>query len=63
VKKFERELQRTFPFASIEKTKSDHLRIRLPNGQSVFLGSTPSDFRTMKKVRSEVRRRMKRHKA
>jgi hypothetical protein len=43
VKKFERELQRTFPFASsIEKTKSDHLRIRLPNGQSVFLGSTPS---------------------
>ena len=58
MKKIKRELKRAFPFASIPTTTGNHFRIRLPDGQSVFAGSTPSDRRSMKNVRSEVHRRM-----
>ena len=38
MKKIKRELKRAFPFASIQTTNGNHLRIRQPDGQSVFAG-------------------------
>jgi hypothetical protein len=54
MKKIKRELNRAFPFASIETTNGNHFRIRLHDGQGVFARSTPSDRRSMKNVRSDV---------
>jgi hypothetical protein len=56
--KIQRELKREFPFATVERTRGNHIRIRLPNGRSVITGSTPSCWLAMRKVRAEVRRQM-----
>ena len=45
------------PGASIETTNGNHLRLRLPDGQSAIAASTPGDRRFLAKVRAEVRRR------
>ena len=37
-------------------TGSDHVKYVLPNGQPYFTGLTPSDSRTLKNVKSDVRR-------
>ena len=58
MREIEHELRREFPFASIERTNGGHFRIRLPNGKSVFLPSTPGDRLSLQNTRSEVRRRM-----
>lgn len=56
MKKLRRELEKEFPYAVIEMANGGHLRLRLPNGRSVFTSSTPSDRRTLMNLRSEVRR-------
>jgi hypothetical protein len=40
----------------VSHTNGGHLRLDLPNGKPIFTGSTPSDWRVMRKVRSQVRR-------
>ena len=59
MRKIEHELKRKFPFVQIEITNGGHMRLRLPNGEAVFVGATPSDRRNMYNIRSEIRRRMK----
>lgn len=58
MRKIEHELKREFPFATIETSNGNHYRLRLPNGHSVYTSSTPSDRRSMRNVRAEVRRRL-----
>ena len=58
MRKIEREIRREFSDASVEFTNGGHIRLRLVNGETVITGSTPSDWRTMRKLRSEVRRAM-----
>ena len=57
--KVARELKREFPDATLEMTRGNHLRLRLPNGRSVFTSLTPSTSRWMKYVKAEVRRQMR----
>jgi hypothetical protein len=56
MRKPEHELKRAFPFATIEISRGNHYRIRLPNGRSVIVSATPGDRRFMQHVRSDVRR-------
>ena len=56
MRKLHRELQREFPYAQITKTRGNHLRLRLPNGQSVFVAATPSCHRYAHNVRRDVKR-------
>jgi hypothetical protein len=58
MRKIHRELKKSFPFAIIEITGGEHIRLRLPNGESVFCGSTPSDQRALMNLRATVRRKM-----
>jgi hypothetical protein len=59
MRKIERELRRAFPFAQIEITNRSHYRLRLPNGRSVFVASTPSCPFWLHNVRADVRRLIK----
>jgi hypothetical protein len=55
--KLKRQLIQEFPFlVSIETSKGNHLRLRLPNGRSVFVSNTPSYPGFMWDVRNDVRR-------
>ena len=56
MRKLEHELKREFPVIEITVTGSNHYRLRLPNGRSVFCSATPSDRRSMKIIRAEIRR-------
>ena len=42
--------------ATVEISRGDHLRIRLPNGAQVFTANTPSDRRARMNLRSDLRR-------
>jgi hypothetical protein len=46
-----RELRREFPDTQIEHTSKRHLRLVLPNGESVITPDTPSDWRGMRNLR------------
>jgi hypothetical protein len=59
MRKIQRELTREFPFAVIEHTGGNHFRLTLPNGRSVFAPATPSDCRSLRNVRAEVRRALR----
>ena len=41
MRKLEHELKREFPVIEITVTGSNHYRLRLPNGRSVFCSATP----------------------
>jgi hypothetical protein len=56
MKKIYRELQREFPAAKIENANGGHIRLRLPNGRSVFVSATPSCRLFLKNVRGDVKR-------
>ena len=56
MKKIERELHKAFPGAVISTAKGGHLRIRLPNGKSVWAAATPGDRRNLHNVRTKVKR-------
>jgi len=56
MRKIHRELVRLCPGARIEKARSGHYRIRLPNGKVVMASSTPSDRFALNNVRRDVRR-------
>jgi hypothetical protein len=56
MRKLLRELKRTFPDARITTTGRGHYRLRLPGGQVVIASATPSDRRSMRNTRAEVRR-------
>jgi hypothetical protein len=58
MRKLERELKRTFPFAEVEITNGGHYRLRLPNGNSVVTPSTPGDQHFLRRARSHVRRQL-----
>ena len=45
-------------FVNISVTSSNHYRIHLANGRSVVTGSTPSDVRTIRHVRTNIRKQM-----
>jgi hypothetical protein len=59
IRKLERDLKRTFPFATIETTGSNHYRVVLPNGHVVIVAGTPSCRRFMRNVITDVRRQLK----
>jgi len=40
----------------VSKTKGSHVRFRSPSGVTVFGSSTPSDHRSIKNIRSKLRR-------
>lgn len=42
--------------ATVTKRKSGHWVIDLPNGDRIFTGSTPSDWRGLKKLKSHLKR-------
>jgi hypothetical protein len=52
----QRELEREFPFATVERTGGGHLRLTLPNGRFVIAPATPSDWRALDNLRAMVRR-------
>lgn len=54
-----RELQKEFPFVQIEPTNGGHIRIRLPNGRSVFAAMSPSCPFVMRKIRRQIKIEMK----
>ena len=58
MRKIERELRREFAGATVESTNGGHIRLRLENGETVITASTPSDWRTMRNLRAEVKRAM-----
>lgn len=41
----------------VSRTKNNHWRIELPTGELVFAGSTPSDNRSVKNAKADLRRR------
>jgi hypothetical protein len=45
------------PGWSVVHTRSGHLQIRGPGGALVHTGSTPSDRRALRNLRSDLRRR------
>lgn len=42
--------------ALAKKTSKGHLLLKFPNGQTVLLSGTPSDHRTVKNSRAQIRR-------
>ena len=59
MKRIQRELQRAFPFARIERTAGGHMRIRLPTGHIIYKSSTPSCWRSGRNLRAYIRRQLK----
>jgi hypothetical protein len=41
---------------TVSRTNGGHLRLDLPNGKPIFAASTPSDWRAIRQIRSQVRR-------
>lgn len=41
---------------SVERTNGGHVRFRNPAGQSYFTGSSPSDFRAVRKLVADLRK-------
>jgi hypothetical protein len=58
MRKIEHELKREFPFAVIDTTDGNHLRLRLPNGKFVTVSNTPGCVNFLHNVRRDVRRLM-----
>jgi hypothetical protein len=48
---------RAFDGDAVELTKSNHYRIKCPDGSLYFTGSTPSDYRVLRKVKNELVKR------
>ena len=42
---------------TVELTKNGHIKFVAPDGSVVFAASTPSDYRSWRNTRSELRRR------
>ena len=59
MRKVERALRQAFPSARVETTSGGHLRLRLPNGKSVIVSSTPSCRFWLRHVRADVQRKLK----
>ena len=59
MRKLLRELQREFPYATIETTGGNQYRLRLPNGRAVIVASTPRVRDTLRNARTDVRRQLK----
>ncbi len=49
-------LQQEFPQAQARPTRGGHWEISTPRGP-VYVSATPSDWRALRKVRAELRRR------
>lgn len=45
--------------ATVERTRSGHLRIVHPDGWFVITSGTPGDWRTLKNMRRDIRRAMR----
>jgi hypothetical protein len=48
---------RAFDSKAVELTKNSHYRIKCPDGSLYFTGSTPSDYRVLRKVKNELVKR------
>jgi hypothetical protein len=57
--KWLRAIRHEFPGITVSRTGGGHYKLVLPNGQPIFTSSTPSDRRTMRNVRSDVRRALR----
>jgi len=51
--------RRAFPQAAIEKTRSSHFKLKLPNGGTVITSSTPSSSAWLANVHADVRRKLR----
>ncbi len=56
MKKPLRQLLAEFPQAQVRPTRGGHWVISTPRGP-VFVSATPSDWRALRKIRAELRRR------
>ena len=43
--------------AILSRTGGGHIRMKLPGGQVAYTSATPSDFRTTRNLRAELRRK------
>jgi hypothetical protein len=56
VKRF---LKRECPDATVEHRRSGHFKLIMPNGKSVIVACSPSDWRAMKNTRAQIKRAMR----
>jgi hypothetical protein len=55
-----RELAKLPGVLRVEQTGGNHLRLLLANGRQVYASLTPSDWRSVRRTRADVRRELKR---
>ena len=58
MRKIARDLACEFPGAEIGTTRKGHYKVRLANGETLYTGSSPSDWRALANMRSQARKLM-----
>jgi hypothetical protein len=56
IRRLIRELHLPYIELKAEPTRGGHVRLNLPNGCTIYAGSTPSDWRAIYNLRASIKR-------